>query len=63
LRSSSVNAALRAGIEKFAVRWKTVRCLACSAMMGADWMPDEPVPMRPTRKPTKSTGSCGQLPV
>ena len=51
---------LRAGIEKFGVRWKTVSSRACSAMIGIDWMPDEPVPMTATRLPVKSTPSCGQ---
>ena len=51
---------LWAGIEKFGVRWKTVSSAACSAMSGIDWMPDEPVPMTPTRLPVKSTPSCGQ---
>ena len=27
------------------------------------WMPDEPVPITPTRWPVKSTASCGQCPV
>ena len=36
---------------------------ACAAMIGIDWMPDEPVPMTPTRLPVKSTPSCGQRPV
>ena len=30
------------------------------AISGIDWMPDEPVPMTPTRLPVKSTPSCGQ---
>jgi hypothetical protein len=54
---------LRAGIEKFAVRWNTVKWLACAAITGTDWIAEEPVPMTPTRKPVKSTSSCGQLPV
>jgi hypothetical protein len=48
---------------KFGVRWNTNRCAACSAMIGIDWIADEPVPMTPTRRPVKSTGSCGQWPV
>ena len=51
---------LCAGMEKFAVRWKTVSWLAWRAMSGMDWMPDEPVPMTATRWPVKSTPSCGQ---
>ena len=54
---------LPAGMLKFGVRWNTVRWAACSAMTGIDWMPDEPVPMTPTRMPVKSTPSCGQWPV
>jgi hypothetical protein len=46
-----------------AVRWNTVRCAACLAITGIDWMPDAPVPMMPTRLPVKSTGSCGQAAV
>ena len=38
-------------------------CAACPAMTGIDWMPDEPVPITPTRWPVKSTPSCGQWPV
>ncbi len=45
------------------MRWKTVRSPACSAMTGIDWMPDEPVPMTPTRWPVKSTPSWGHAPV
>ena len=48
---------LCAGMEKFAVRWKTVSWLASRAMSGMDWMPDEPVPMTATRWPVKSTPS------
>ena len=58
--SSSPSRRFPAGIEKFGVRWNTVRCVACSAMIGIDWMPDEPVPMMPTRMPLKSTPSGGQ---
>src|SRR5215471_12503126 len=50
---------LPAGIEKLGVRWNTVSSLAWPAMSGIDWMPDEPVPIRPTRLPVKSTPSCG----
>ncbi len=50
---------LCAGMEKFGVRWKTVSWLACRAISGMDWMPDEPVPMTATRWPVKSTPSCG----
>ena len=48
---------------KVAVRWNTVSSSACSAMIGIDWMADEPVPMMPTRCPLKSTPSWGHLPV
>ena len=34
-----------------------------SAIRGMIWMPDEPVPITPTRLPVKSTGSWGQSPV
>ena len=54
---------LPAGMLKFGVRWNTVRCAACSAMIGIDWMADDPVPMTPTRWPVKSTPSWGQWPV
>ena len=33
---------MRAGIEKFGVRWNTVSCEAWLAMIGIDWMPDDP---------------------
>ena len=29
-------------------------------MIGIDWMPDEPVPITPTRLPVRSTPSWGQ---
>jgi hypothetical protein len=45
------------------VRWNTVSRLACRAIMGITWMPEEPVPITPTRWPVKSTGCLGQLPV
>ena len=51
---------LWAGIEKFGVRWNTTSSAACLAITGIDWMPDDPVPMTPTRLPVKSTPSCGQ---
>jgi hypothetical protein len=54
---------LRAGTLKFGVRWKTNRCAAWAAMIGIDWIADEPVPITPTRWPVKSTPSCGQRPV
>jgi hypothetical protein len=54
---------LPAGIEKFGVRWNTVSSDACSAKIGIDWMPDEPVPITATRSPVRSTPSCGQWPV
>ena len=53
---------LRAGRLKLAVRWKTVRCLACWAMIGIICTPDEPVPITPTFLPVKSTPSCGHRP-
>ena len=52
-----------AGTVKVAVRWNTVSSAACSAMIGIDWMADEPVPIMPTRCPVKSTPSWGQRPV
>ena len=63
LLSSAERGRLPAGIVKFGVRWKTVRWAACSAMIGMDWMPEEPVPMTATRMPVKSTPSWGQCPV
>ncbi len=60
MRSSEIGP-LRAGIEKFGVRWKTVSCSACSAMSGIDWTADDPVPITATRLPVKSTPSCGQV--
>ena len=44
-------------MEKFGVRWNTVRSAAWRAMTGMDWMPDEPVPITPTRIPSKRTSS------
>jgi hypothetical protein len=32
-------------------------------MNGIDWMPDDPVPITPTRWPVRSTPSWGQRPV
>ena len=52
-----------AGTDQVAVRWNTVSCDACCAMIGIDWIADEPVPMTPTRRPVKSTPSCGHSPV
>ena len=49
VHASGSSGAFLAGIEKFGVRWNTVRCSACSAMSGIDWIPDEPVPTTPTR--------------
>ena len=43
------------------MRWNTVSWVACLAIRGIDWMPEEPVPITPTRLPVKSTPSCGQL--
>ena len=60
-RSGSIGP-LRAGRLKLAVRWKTVRCLAWLAMIGIICTPDEPVPITPTRRPLKSTPSCGHRP-
>ena len=51
---------LLAGMEKFGVRWKTVSCAACAAITGIDWIAEEPVPMTATRRPVRSTPSCGQ---
>jgi hypothetical protein len=61
--SDSFSGRLPAGMEKFGVRWNTVSSDAWLAMTGIDWMPEEPVPMTPTRMPVKSTPSCGQWPV
>ena len=54
--------ALRAGMLKFGVRWKTMS-EAPAARYGMDWIADEPVPITPTRLPAKSTPSWGQRPV
>ena len=54
---------LRAGTTWFGVRWNTNRCAAWRAISGIDWTADEPVPITPTRRPVKSTPSCGQRPV
>ena len=51
--------AFLAGIVKFGVRWNTVTCAASWAMTGIDWMPDDPVPITPTRCPERSTPPCG----
>jgi hypothetical protein len=58
-RRSGRTGPLWAGTEKFGVRWKIVNCSACSAISGIDWMPEEPVPITPTRLPVKSTPSWG----
>ena len=42
------------------MRWNTVRCAACSAISGIDWIADDPVPITATRRPVKSTPSWGQ---
>ena len=63
LCSSALSGRLPAGIEKFGVRWNTVSWLACLAMIGIDWIAEDPVPITPTRMPVKSTPSCGQWPV
>ena len=52
---------MRAGIEKFGVRWNTVSSSACAAIRGIDWTADEPVPITATRWPVKSTPSWGQV--
>ncbi len=44
-----------AGTDQVAVRWNTVSSLACCAMIGIDWIADEPVPITPTRELVKST--------
>ena len=44
---------LPAGMEKFGVRWNTVSSAAWSAMIGIDWMPEDPVPTTPTRMPVE----------
>ena len=62
-RTSGSSGAFRAGTLKFGVRWKTTSAAACRAMIGIDWIADEPVPMTPTRWPVKSTPACGQWPV
>ncbi len=45
------------------VRWNTVRCSHSFAIGGIDWIPEEPVPITPTRLPAKDTGSWGHWPV
>ncbi len=57
---SSGTGPLWAGNEKFGVRWNTVSSVAWRAMIGIDWIPLEPVPITPTRRPVKSTPSWGQ---
>jgi hypothetical protein len=49
-----------AGIEMFGVRWNAVGWRAFLAMIGIDWMPDEPVPLTATRLPLRSTPPSGQ---
>ncbi len=51
---------LKAGRLKFAVRWNTVSWSAWAARIGIAWVPDDPVPMTPTRLPVKSTPPSGQ---
>ncbi|SKT64583.1 Uncharacterised protein [Mycobacteroides abscessus subsp. abscessus] len=46
-----------------AVRWKTKSSLAVCAAIGTSWMPEDPVPITPTRLPAKSTPDAGQCPV
>ena len=53
----------RAGVTNCAVRWKTVTDSACFASSGSTWTPDDPVPISPTRRPVRSTGSDGQADV
>ena len=36
------------------VRWNTVRCAACSAISGTNWIADAPVPITATRLPARS---------
>ena len=60
---SSETGPWRAGIEKLGVRWNTVTDFACFAISGIAWMPEEPVPITPTRLPVKSTSRWGQRPV
>ena len=43
------------GSATAAVRWKTVRCAACSATAGMNWAALAPVPMMATRLPVRST--------
>jgi hypothetical protein len=50
-------------MEKLGVRWNTVSSDAWLAMTGMDWIALEPVPITATRRPVKSTPSCGQLDV
>ena len=61
--SSGSSGPFHAGMLKFAVRWNTVRCVACFATMGMAWIAVDPVPTTPTRMPVKSTASCGHWPV
>ena len=36
------------------VRWNTVRCAACAAISGTNWIADAPVPITATRWPVRS---------
>jgi hypothetical protein len=40
-----------------------VSSAASAAITGIDWMPDDPVPITPTRWPARSTPSWGHRPV
>jgi hypothetical protein len=57
--SASAHGRFLFGTAKFAVRWNTYRCSATAAISGATWIPEDPVPTRPTRLPVKSTPSVG----
>ena len=59
-RSSSVRTWWCAGTLNAAVRWKTVTRSQAGAMVGMSWMPEDPVPITPTRWPLRSTPSWGQ---
>ena len=47
---------LCAGMLKLGVRWNTVSWSASLAIIGMDWMAEDPVPTTPTFLPLKSTG-------
>ena len=36
------------------MRWNTVRCAACFATSGTNWIADAPVPITATRRPVRS---------